>query len=36
MVGVGLAAGSRDLGDGRIQPFAIGVDGGDASALPRR
>ena len=36
VVGMGLAARSPDLGDGRVQPLAIVVDGGDASALPRR
>ena len=36
VVGMGLAAGCRDLGDGRVQPLAIVVDGGDASALARR
>ena len=30
---MGLAAGRRDLGDRRIQPLAIGIDGGDAAAL---
>jgi len=34
MIGMGLAACSPDLGDGRVQPLAIGVDGGDASAFP--
>jgi hypothetical protein len=31
---MGLAARRPDLGNGRIQPLAVGVDGGDASALP--
>ena len=33
-VKVGLAAGSRDLGDRRVQPLAVVVDGSDASAFP--
>jgi hypothetical protein len=33
VVGMGLAAGRRDLGDGLIQPCPIGIDGGDAPAL---
>jgi len=33
VVGMGLAAGGRDLGNGCIQPLAIDVHGGDASTF---
>src|SRR5262245_20358703 len=35
MIGMGLAAGGRDLGDRGIEPLAIVVDCGDASSFPR-